>query len=132
MSSRAAAVYRLLLRARADAFRGDPRALGAARAEIRSKFEQARPNKHANAARPNTLARRPRLQAREERDAARIDELLQEGRDAATFLREFVVQAQVNERGNIAVSFRPEHAGKEADFSLPSAEEPSSGARKPQ
>ena len=42
MSPRAVAVYRLLLRARADAFRGDARALNAACTEIRSKFELVR------------------------------------------------------------------------------------------
>lgn len=46
-----------------------------------------------------------------------MKELLQDGRDAAAFMREFVVQAAVNERGNLEVAFRPEHAGKEADLS---------------
>lgn len=54
-------VYKLLMRARADAFRGDSRALAASRTEIRSKFEEQR----------------------DERDAARVEELLKEVRSSA-------------------------------------------------
>jgi hypothetical protein len=57
-----------------------------------------------------------RQQESSERDEAKVEALLQDGRDAALFLREFVVQAELNERGNLAVQFRPEHAGKEADL----------------
>lgn len=39
-----------------------------------------------------------------------------QARDAAAFLREFVVQAEVNERGNLALQLRPEHLDKELDL----------------
>jgi complex III assembly factor LYRM7 len=91
----ARSVYRVLLRARADAFRGDARALAAARDEIRSKFELERG----------------------ETDPQRVRALLQDGHDAAAFLRDFVVQAALNERGNLAVAFNPAHSGKEVDLS---------------
>lgn len=38
--------------------------------------------------------------------------------DAASFLREFVVQAEVKD-GNLAVQPRPEHLDKELDFTAP-------------
>jgi len=125
--SRVASVYRNLLRARTEAFRGDPHALEAARQEIRSKFELVR----------SLPPQPPRLtcwaQERGERDAGRVQELLTEvrvsqtaaavpltpvmqARDAAAFLREFVVQAEVNERGNLALQLRPEHLDKELDL----------------
>ncbi|KAK9914943.1 hypothetical protein WJX75_002676 [Coccomyxa subellipsoidea] len=38
-----------------------------------------------------------------------IEKLCAEGRDAANFLGQYVVQAQLNERGNFAMSVEPHH-----------------------
>ena len=56
-------------------------------------------------------------QERGETDPQRVRGLLQDGHDAAAFLRDFVVQAAVNERGNLEVAFTPGHSGKEVDMS---------------
>ena len=58
------------MRVRANAFRGDTRALVASQVEIRSRFEAHRDAK----------------------DPAEIERLLADGLDAADFLRTFVVQ----------------------------------------
>ena len=63
------------------AFRGDRPALHAARTEIRSHFEQSRDVSNA--------------------DDIRV--LCAEGRDAAQFLQQSVVQGKLNERGNYGV-----------------------------
>ena len=47
MSQEVLSVYRTLLRVRANAFRGDVRALVAARNEIRKRFEKACPARPA-------------------------------------------------------------------------------------
>ena len=55
-------------------------------------------------------------QTRGETDPARVEELLKDGRDAAAFMREFVVQAAVNERGNLELALTRDHADKELDI----------------
>ena len=65
--------------------------LTSARAEIRGKFEESR-----------ALA-----------DPEAIWRLVAESRDAADFIRDYVVQAQLNERGNYAMKVQPHHAGTE-------------------
>ena len=136
MSARppALAVYRTLLRARATAFRGDDHALAAATREIRSKARGvcSHPRTRGGVVRAASVTSRgSRVDAsdtrhtqfeveRDEKDEARLKELLQDGRDAARFLIELVVQGGVTEEGNLAVAFKPEHAGMEAE--LPSAD----------
>lgn len=74
MSTTPLALYRSLLRARAKAFRGDARALDAARTEIRARFEDAR-----------------------DVDEKTREAKMREGREAEEFIRLHVVQA-VRER----------------------------------
>lgn len=70
MSTTPLALYRSLLRARAKAFRGDVRALDAARTEIRARFEDAR-----------------------DVDEKTRETKMREGREAEEFIRLHVVQA---------------------------------------
>ena len=70
MSTTPLALYRSLLRARAKAFRGDARALDAARTEIRARFEDAR-----------------------DVDEKTRETKMREGREAEEFIRLHVVQA---------------------------------------
>lgn len=70
MSTTPLALYRSLLRARAKAFRGDVRALDAARSEIRARFEDAR-----------------------DVDDKTRETKMREGREAEEFIRLHVVQA---------------------------------------
>jgi complex III assembly factor LYRM7 len=70
MSTTPLALYRSLLRARAKAFRGDARALDAARTEIRARFEDAR-----------------------DVDDKTRETKMREGREAEEFIRLHVVQA---------------------------------------
>lgn len=98
MSSAALATYRQLLRVRGQAFRGDARALTAAQQEIRSKFEEVRREAERSIvprACPNHYRR---SQSRNERDPARVAALLQDARDAAQFLDDFVVQGARSQR----------------------------------
>jgi complex III assembly factor LYRM7 len=81
-----AASFRALLRAVAETFRGDAQALRTCRAEARKQFRA-----HAS-----------------ERDGARIARLVEDARDAAHFLRESVVQAQLNAQGNYAMQLKPQ------------------------
>lgn len=64
-----------------------------ARREIRSKFQ-------ASAA---------------EQDHGRLKQLLGEGREAADFIRTFVVQAKLNKRGNYEMKVEKHHANTEAE-----------------
>ena len=90
------AAYRLLLRARAAAFKGDAPTLQASGAELRARFEEHRAL--AGAARDRALA---------------------EAREAAEFLASHVVQAELNERGNFAMQVEPRHAHTLAEEAAP-------------
>ena len=52
---------------------------------------------------------------RGETDEAEIRKLVAEGADAAQFIRDFVVQAKMNERGNFEMKPEAHHAGMEAE-----------------
>jgi complex III assembly factor LYRM7 len=80
------ASFRALLRAVKDTFKGDLQALRTCRAEARKQYRA-----HAS-----------------ERDGARIERLVADAQDAAQFLRESVVQAQLNEQGNYAMKLKPQ------------------------
>ena len=51
-------------------------------------------------------------------DPAEIDKLCAEGRDAAKFLTQYVVQAELNERGNYGAMFCYAHSSGLHTFSL--------------
>lgn len=87
MAAQAVSVYRLLTRAAKKTFSGDDAALKAAFQEIRSNFRMH-----------DTVT-----------DPTKIDVLLAEGREAATFLQTFVVQGRLNDRGNYAIKDIPDH-----------------------
>jgi len=83
----AARAYRALLRARADAFAGDARALDAARREIRARFEDAR-----------------------DVDARDARAKIAEADEAAAFIRAHVVQAtRDGDGGNFRMTVRASH-----------------------
>jgi len=83
----AARAYRALLRARADAFAGDARALDAARREIRARFEDAR-----------------------DVDARDARAKIAEADEAAAFIRAHVVQAtRDGDEGNFRMTVRASH-----------------------
>jgi len=75
------------------AFKGDAHALAASRAELRSKFAEG-----AAVADPADVARR-----------------VADAREAADFLRTYVVQAALNERGNYRMTVQPHQADTVAD-----------------
>ncbi|CAK0779825.1 hypothetical protein CVIRNUC_004863 [Coccomyxa viridis] len=75
------------------AFRDDDFMQQSARNEVRSKFEAS-----AGVS-----------------DPAAVDKLCAEGRDAAKFLTQYVVQAELNERGNYAMSVEPHHTDSVAE-----------------
>ncbi|KAK9829909.1 hypothetical protein WJX72_008604 [[Myrmecia] bisecta] len=91
--SKALDVYRTLLRSITTAFRGDASMLESARQEIRSKFKEAA-----------SLT-----------DQQEISRRFAEGEEAADFIRTYVVQAKLNERGNFAMQVQPEHADTTAE-----------------
>ena len=86
-------------------------------------------------------------QSRSERDPARIAALLQDARDAAQFLSDFVVQGarslgtrprgwqadalcasgERTEQGNFAVALKPQHAGKQVEVPRVEEDDPDSG-----
>ena len=72
-----------------ETFKGDQQALQRCRAEARKQFR-------ANAG---------------ERDSARIARMVEDALDAANFLRESVVQAQLNAQGNYAMKLKPQAGG---------------------
>jgi complex III assembly factor LYRM7 len=80
------ASFRAVLRAVRDTFKGDARALATCRAEARKQFR-------ANAG---------------ERDAARVAKMVADALDAAQFLRDSVVQAALNDKGNYAMKLKPQ------------------------
>lgn len=76
-----------------SAFRGDAHALAASRAELRSKFDEG-----ASASDPADAAAR-----------------VADAREAADFLRTYVVQAALNERGNYRMTVQPHQADTVAE-----------------
>ncbi|EFN51348.1 hypothetical protein CHLNCDRAFT_141064 [Chlorella variabilis] len=89
MSAPALNVYRGLLRSASAAFKGDATMLSAAQQEIRAKFEESR---HVS-------------------DPAQRQQLLQEGSEAADFIRTSIVQAASNERGAFEMKIGEDHLG---------------------
>ncbi|KAK9826730.1 hypothetical protein WJX81_002385 [Elliptochloris bilobata] len=88
MASRPLAVYRLLLRSVNKAFRNDDEMLLKSAQEIRSRYQAAA----------------------SETDPAAVARLCAEGEEAADFIRTYVVQARLNERGNYAMQVEEHHA----------------------
>lgn len=65
---------------------------------------------------------------RGETDEAEVRKLVAESADAAQFIRDFVVQARMNERGNFEMKPEARHAGMEAeDTVLPPKNGPRGG-----
>ena len=86
--SAARAAYRALLRARAQAFAGDVRALTASHEEIRARFEEARSVDRASGAR-----------------------MVREAEEAAAFILSHVVQAsRVGDEGAFRMKVEARHA----------------------
>ena len=83
------ASFRALLRVVRETFRGDAQALRTCRAEARKQYLA-----HAG-----------------ERDGARVARLVADAHDAAQFLRDSVVQAQLNDQGNYAMKLKPQPGG---------------------
>ncbi|KAL4546370.1 hypothetical protein Ndes2526B_g01595 [Nannochloris sp. 'desiccata'] len=86
-------VYRQLLRSASHAFKGDDFMLAAAKQEIRSKLEGSR----------------------QVTDAAQLEQLINEGKEAAAFLRTAIVQATANDKGHIEMEVKKEHTGSVAE-----------------
>ncbi|KAL3146600.1 hypothetical protein ABBQ32_000835 [Trebouxia sp. C0010 RCD-2024] len=86
-------VYRLCLRSVQQSFKGDHFMLQSSRKELRSKFEA------------NRLVS----------DTTAVKKLLAEGEEAASFIKTFVVQAKLNERGNFEMKVEPHHANATAE-----------------
>ena len=78
------------------AFRGDTVTLTASRKELRARFDETRRSSGA-------------LGAQE------IDQALADAAEAADFLRTFVVQAKLNERGNYEMKLESHHADTVAE-----------------
>ncbi|KAK9800765.1 hypothetical protein WJX73_009437 [Symbiochloris irregularis] len=89
----ATAVYRGLLRSCNQAFRNDVSMLKNAKSKIRSEFE-------VSAA---------------ERDPDRLKQLFAEGEEASDFIKTFVVQAELNDRGSYAMQVEKHHADTVAE-----------------
>ncbi|KAI8503347.1 hypothetical protein Bbelb_191680 [Branchiostoma belcheri] len=81
LRSKVLASFRALHRARKDVFKGDTAALEAARQRINQEFE-----KHKT-----------------ETDPSKIEELVKVAEDTAVYVRQMVVQAQMNEAGRYAL-----------------------------
>ena len=94
------AAYRGLLRATKEAFRGDPSMLEAARNEVRHKFEA------------NRQLVDPQQIEKEQRDAW----------EAASFVRNCIAQAQLNERGNYELHVKPQHVDGVAESTIQPSE----------
>lgn len=77
------------------AFRGDTVTLTASRKELRARFDESRLSS---------------LGTQQE-----IDQALADAAEAADFLRTFVVQAKLNERGNYEMKLEPHHADAVAE-----------------
>lgn len=104
------AAYRGLLRATKEAFRGDPSMLEAARNEVRHKFEA------------NRQLVDPQQIEKEQRDAW----------EAASFVRNCIAQAQLNERGNYELHVKPQHVDGVAESTIqPSQREAEEEAERP-
>lgn len=88
----ALAAYRDVLRAARQAFKNDAHALAASRAELRGKFNEA---------------------ADAQGDAAAA--AVADAHEAADFLRTYVVQAELNERGNYAMTVEKHHVDAVAE-----------------
>jgi complex III assembly factor LYRM7 len=99
--------YRTLLRVVRDTFKGDSLALRKCRAEARAQFR-------ANAG---------------ERDSGRIARMVADALDAAQFLRESVVQAQLNAQGNYAMQLKPQPGGGGGIAVQPAQGVPEGGAQ---
>ncbi|EIE19322.1 hypothetical protein COCSUDRAFT_34269 [Coccomyxa subellipsoidea C-169] len=93
MSNKPLAVYRLFLRSIRTAFKGDAFMLTSAKQEVRARFQSA-----AGVTEPKE-----------------IEKLCAEGRDAAQFLTQYVVQAKLNDRGNFAMIVEPHHTDTVAE-----------------
>lgn len=76
-----------------SAFKGDAHALTASRVELRSKFAEGAAVT----------------------DASEIARLVADAREAADFLRTYVVQAALNERGNYRMTVQPHQADTVAE-----------------
>ena len=83
-----------------QAFRGDTVTLNASRKELRARFDESRAS----------LAGQEQQQQQEQ-----IDQALADAAEAADFLRTFVVQARLNERGNYEMKLEPHHADTVAE-----------------
>mmetsp|Transcript_22651 Transcript_22651/g.70347 ORF Transcript_22651/g.70347 Transcript_22651/m.70347 type:complete len:113 (-) Transcript_22651:79-417(-) len=81
-------MYRELLRSSRAAFKGDQVMVAGARDQIREKFQERRG----------------------ETDSEAIKGMLQEGKETADFLRSYVVQGVLNERGNYEMKLESHHA----------------------
>ncbi|XP_078666338.1 complex III assembly factor LYRM7-like [Branchiostoma floridae x Branchiostoma belcheri] len=84
LRSKVLASFRALHRARKDVFKGDTAALEAARQRINQEFE-----KHKT-----------------ETDQSKIEELVKVAEDTAVYVRQMVVQAQMNEAGRYELRIR--------------------------
>ncbi|XP_019622569.1 PREDICTED: complex III assembly factor LYRM7-like [Branchiostoma belcheri] len=84
LRSKVLASFRALHRARKDVFKGDTAALEAARQRINQEFE-----KHKT-----------------ETDPSKIEELVKVAEDTAVYVRQMVVQAQMNEAGRYELRIR--------------------------
>ncbi|CAL5221847.1 g4107 [Coccomyxa viridis] len=93
MTRQSLSVYREFLRSIKQAFKNDEFMQQTARNEVRTKFQGS-----------SGVT-----------DPAEIDKLCAEGRDAARFLTQYVVQAELNERGNYAMSVEPHHTDAVAE-----------------
>ncbi|GMH33374.1 hypothetical protein BSKO_01208 [Bryopsis sp. KO-2023] len=81
MSSPPLAAYRHLLRVVRNVFKGDEAMLSGAYSELRSRFEASRADS----------------------DPGVVKKKLEEASEAADFIRSFVVQCHVNEKGTVRV-----------------------------
>mmetsp|Transcript_38429 Transcript_38429/g.64566 ORF Transcript_38429/g.64566 Transcript_38429/m.64566 type:complete len:107 (-) Transcript_38429:2201-2521(-) len=86
----ALSVYRGLLRASRDSFKTDTLMLTESRREIRSNFEVARLETNVEV----------------------IKTKIGEAEEAAIFIRQFVVQGVMNNKGNFEVKLQEQHADK--------------------
>lgn len=81
------------------AFRGDTVTLNASRTELRARFDESRAS----------------LSSAGVQQQEQIDQALADAAEAADFLRTFVVQAKLNERGNYEMKLEPHHADAVAE-----------------
>ena len=81
-----------------SAFRGDTVTLNASRKELRARFDENRASLSSGG-----------------QQQEQIDQALADAAEAADFLRTFVVQAKLNERGNYEMKLEPHHADTVAE-----------------